>query len=296
MKIGTQSAGCGISAASSKALNGENLSRMVHLECTAQQRSAAISRQVICATLKTSRFCAPITLSTRLHSRVTAQAADQQVASNDGISPRKVVVIDNYDSFTYNLCQYLGDLGCDYEVFRNDEISIEELKERNPRGILVSPGPGAPKDSGVSMELFKQLGSEVPIFGVCMGLQCMAEAFGGKIVRAPNGVVHGKTSPVHYDEHGEEGLMQGLPNPFIACRYHSLVVEKESFPHEELEITAWTEDGLIMAIRHKKFRNLQAVQFHPESIITQEGKKIVANFLRILKLNDNTRTRQRVFG
>lgn len=126
-----------------------------------------------------------------------------------------VVVIDNYDSFTYNLCQYLGDLGCKIEVFRNDEITVEELRAKKPRGILISPGPGTPQDSGISLQIVRELGPSIPLFGVCMGLQCMGEAFGGKIVRAPNGVMHGKTSPVFYDEKGEPGLLDGLP------RYHS---------------------------------------------------------------------------
>ena len=124
---------------------------------------------------------------------------------------RAVVVIDNYDSFTYNLVQYLGDLGCKIEVFRNDEITVEELRAKNPRGVLISPGPGTPQDSGISLEIVRKLGPSIPLLGVCMGLQCMGEAFGGKIVRAPNGVMHGKTSPVYYDEKGEPGLLDGLP-------------------------------------------------------------------------------------
>eukprot|EP01018_Ginkgo_biloba_P005471 Gb_29004 [translate_table: standard] len=196
---------------------------------------------------------------------------------------RSILVIDNYDSFTYNLCQYLGDLGANFEVYRNDELTVEELKEKNPRGILVSPGPGTPQDSGISLQTVSELGPEIPLFGVCMGLQCIGEAFGGKIVRSPYGVMHGKKSPVYYDEKGENGVFAGLPNPFTAGRYHSLVIEKESFPHDELEITAWTEDGLIMGVRHKKYKHIQAVQFHPESIITSEGKKIVQNFINIIE-------------
>ncbi|KAJ7557504.1 hypothetical protein O6H91_05G129200 [Diphasiastrum complanatum] len=193
-----------------------------------------------------------------------------------------VVVIDNYDSFTYNLCQYLGDLGCKFDVYRNDEISVEELEEINPRGILISPGPGVPKSSGISLEVVIKLGPKIPLFGVCMGLQCIGEAYGGRIVRAPNGAMHGKTSPVYYDESGEPGLFSGLPNPFTACRYHSLVIERESFPSKELEVTAWTDDGLVMGVRHIQHRHIQAVQFHPESIITQAGKKIVENFIKIM--------------
>ncbi|XP_057447777.1 anthranilate synthase beta subunit 1, chloroplastic-like [Lotus japonicus] len=198
-------------------------------------------------------------------------------------SSNPIVVIDNYDSFTYNLCQYMGELGFHFEVYRNDELTVEELKRKNPRGVLISPGPGTPQDSGISLQTVMELGPIVPVFGVCMGLQCMGEAFGGKVVRSPFGVVHGKSSLVYYDEKGEDGLLSGLPNPFLAARYHSLVIEKESFPDEELELTAWTEDGLVMAARHKKYRHLQGVQFHPESIITPEGRTIVRNFIKLIE-------------
>lgn len=194
-----------------------------------------------------------------------------------------IIVIDNYDSFTYNLCQYMGELGCVFEVYRNDELTIDELKGKNPRGVLISPGPGTPQDSGISLQTVLELGPTVPLFGVCMGLQCMGEAFGGKIVRSPYGVVHGKSSLVYYNEGGEDGLFAGLPNPFTAGRYHSLVIEKESFPSDVLEITAWTEDGLVMAARHKVHRHIQGVQFHPESIITAEGKTIVQNFIKLME-------------
>ncbi|XP_044510344.1 anthranilate synthase beta subunit 1, chloroplastic-like isoform X2 [Mangifera indica] len=196
------------------------------------------------------------------------------------ISP--IIVIDNYDSFTYNLCQYMGELGCHFEVYRNDELTVDELKKKNPRGVLISPGPGAPCDSGISLQTVLELGPIVPLFGVCMGLQCIGEAFGGKIVRSPLGVMHGKSSLVYYDEKGEDGLFSGLSNPFTAGRYHSLVIEKESFP-SVLEVTAWTEDGLIMAARHKEYKHLQGVQFHPESIITTEGKTIVCNFIKLIE-------------
>ncbi|KAI3852856.1 hypothetical protein MKW92_049198 [Papaver armeniacum] len=198
-----------------------------------------------------------------------------------------IIVIDNYDSFTYNLCQYMGEMGCAIEVYRNDELTVEELKKRNPRGILISPGPGTPQDSGISLQTVLELGPIVPLFGVCMGLQCIGEAYGGNIIRAPSGVMHGKSSPVFYDEKGEDGLLAGLPNPFTAGRYHSLVIENESFPGDELEITAWTEDGSIMAVRHKKYKYLQAVQFHPESIITTEGKTIVRNFVKLVEKFEN---------
>ncbi|CAF1928289.1 hypothetical protein HID58_065985 [Brassica napus] len=194
-----------------------------------------------------------------------------------------IIVIDNYDSFTYNLCQYLGEVGCHFEVYRNDELTVEELKRKNPRGVLISPGPGTPQDSGISLQTVLELGPHVPLFGVCMGLQCIGEAFGGKIVRSPYGVMHGKSSMVHYDEKGEEGLFSGLSNPFLVGRYHSLVIEKDTFPSDELEVTAWTEDGLVMAARHRKHKHIQGVQFHPESIITTEGKTIVRNFIKLVE-------------
>ncbi|KAI4313655.1 hypothetical protein L6164_026614 [Bauhinia variegata] len=203
------------------------------------------------------------------------------VAAKNASNP--IIVIDNYDSFTYNLCQYMGELGFHFEVYRNDELTVEELKRKNPRGVLISPGPGTPQDSGISLQTVLELGPTVPLFGVCMGLQCIGEAFGGKIVRSPYGVMHGKSSLVYYDEKGEDGLFSGLSNPFTAGRYHSLVIEKESFPQEELEVTAWTEDGLIMAARHRRYRHLQGVQFHPESIITTEGKTIVRNFVKLIE-------------
>ncbi|XP_068659281.1 anthranilate synthase beta subunit 2, chloroplastic-like isoform X2 [Aristolochia californica] len=224
---------------------------------------------------KTGNFCAralPIPIA-------GVKVFDEEKKKKDN----SIIVIDNYDSFTYNLCQYMGELGANFEVYRNDELTLEELKRKNPRGILISPGPGTPQDSGISLETVVKLGPSIPLFGVCMGLQCMGEAFGGKIVRAPFGVMHGKSSLVYYDEKGDDGLFVGLPNPFTAGRYHSLVIENESFPSDELEITAWTEDGLIMAIRHKKFKHIQGVQFHPESIITVEGKKIVSNFLNLIE-------------
>ncbi|KAF9625294.1 hypothetical protein IFM89_020880 [Coptis chinensis] len=228
-----------------------------------------------------------------------------------------IVVIDNYDSFTYNLCQMeflftdanannvvclvgeiyrnlLNALFCtlkQYELFRVITVGMlaifglilwQDLM-KNPRGILISPGPGTPQDSGISLETVLKLGPILPVFGVCMGLQCIGEAFGGKVVRSPFGVVHGKSSLVYYDEKGEDSLFSGLTNPFTAGRYHSLVIEKESFPSDVLEVTAWTDDGLIMAARHKKYKHLQGVQFHPESIITIEGKTIVGNFIKLVE-------------
>ncbi|KAG0631474.1 hypothetical protein M758_1G256000 [Ceratodon purpureus] len=214
--------------------------------------------------------------------RVESSAVDVNEGVEEAKEERSVIVIDNYDSFTYNLVQYLGDLGCKIEVYRNDEITVDELRAKKPRGILISPGPGAPQDSGISLQVVRELGPTIPLFGVCMGLQCMGEAFGGKIVRAPNGVMHGKSSPVFHDEKGEPGLLDGLPSPFTACRYHSLVIEQETFPADQLEVTAWTEDGLVMGVRHRVYKHIQGVQFHPESIITQNGMQIVGNFLKML--------------
>ncbi|CAL9104137.1 unnamed protein product [Musa textilis] len=224
-------------------------------------------------------------------------ARSSAVAVANARDSRPIVVIDNYDSFTYNLCQYLGELGVHFEVYRNDELTVEDIKRHvnpfylifhcsnrliNPRGILISPGPGAPQDSGISLQAVLELGPSMPLFGVCMGLQCIGEAFGGKIVRAPSGVMHGKSSLVYYDETLEDSLFYGLPNPFTACRYHSLVIENDSFPSDALEIMAWTEDGLVMAARHKKHKHIQGVQFHPESIMTPEGKTMVSNFIKLM--------------
>ncbi|CAA3020956.1 anthranilate synthase beta subunit 1, chloroplastic-like [Olea europaea subsp. europaea] len=214
---------------------------------------------------------------------ISRETSEVPINSAPPKAANPIIVIDNYDSFTYNLCQYMGELGCDFEVYRNDELTVNELKRKNPRGVLISPGPGTPQDSGISLQTVLELGPSVPLFGVCMGLQCMGEAFGGKIVRSPYGVMHGKSSLVYYNEAGEEGILAGLSNPFTAGRYHSLVIEKETFPHDALEITAWTEDGLVMAARHKVYKHLQGVQFHPESIITTEGKTIVRNFVKLIE-------------
>eukprot|EP00803_Ostreobium_quekettii_P003656 evm.model.scf_1300.1 EVM.evm.TU.scf_1300.1 scf_1300:25824-32190(+) len=202
-------------------------------------------------------------------------AARSRSRSDNGREPGPLVVIDNYDSFTYNLCEYLGELGCEHVVFFNDEKTVEEIKEMDPRGLLISPGPGRPEDSGISMEVVKELAPEIPLLGVCMGLQCIGQVFGGKIVRAPGGVMHGKTSLIF---HTAEGVLEGVPSPFQAARYHSLVIDKASCP-EELDVTAWTEDGTIMGVRHKEVPTMEGVQFHPESIITDHGKEIVKNFV-----------------
>ncbi|MEO1402469.1 MAG: aminodeoxychorismate/anthranilate synthase component II [Cyanobacteria bacterium J06635_1] len=191
-----------------------------------------------------------------------------------------ILVIDNYDSFTYNLVQYLGELGqtlpvaSDIEVYRNDQITLDDIKQKQPDGILISPGPGTPDDSGVSLEILHELGPTVPILGVCLGHQAIGQVFGGKITSAPE-LMHGKTSLVH---HTGVGVFEGLDNPFTATRYHSLVIEKATCP-DVLEITAWVEDGTIMGVRHKKYPHIQGVQFHPESVLTQSGMQLLKNFL-----------------
>lgn len=188
----------------------------------------------------------------------------------------KVIVVDNYDSFTFNLCQYLGSLKTGYVVFKNDEVTIDQIEDAKPKGILVSPGPGTPEESGISLETVEKLGPKFPLFGVCLGHQCIGQVFGGNVIRAKCGVMHGKTSPVF---HTNKGILKGLDSPFDAARYHSLVIEDTSFPEDELEILAWTEDGTIMAVQHKEMTHIQGVQFHPESIITDNGMTIVKNFV-----------------
>jgi anthranilate synthase/aminodeoxychorismate synthase-like glutamine amidotransferase len=187
-----------------------------------------------------------------------------------------LLVIDNYDSFTYNLVQYLGELGATMEVRRNDEVTIDEIENAlKPERILISPGPGTPDDAGVSMEVLKKFAEKVPILGVCLGHQAIGQIFGGKVVRAPL-PVHGKPAEITHDS---KGVFTGLSQNFQAGRYHSLIVERESFP-DELEISAATPDGLIMGLRHKRFK-VEGVQFHPESILTSEGKKLLQNFLNL---------------
>ena len=183
-----------------------------------------------------------------------------------------IVVIDNYDSFTYNLVQYLGELGQEIVVFRNDQVTIDEIKEINPDHIVISPGPGTPDDGGVSLEVLTAFGETTPIFGVCLGHQCIGQAYGGKVDRAPR-LMHGKTSSVY---HNGDGIFSGVPSPFKATRYHSLIVE-EPIP-EDLEVTAFTRDGEVMGVRHKAYPTV-GVQFHPESILTEHGKRILQNFL-----------------
>ena len=184
-----------------------------------------------------------------------------------------VVVIDNYDSFVYNLVQYLGELGAEPTVFRHDEITVDELGARNPDGILISPGPGVPDDAGISNAVIEQLGETTPILGVCLGHQCIGQVFGGRIVRAPT-IMHGKTSWVR---HGGHGVFAGLADPFEATRYHSLVIDPDSMP-DVLTVTASTEDGVIMGVAHKD-RPIQGVQFHPESILTTVGHDLMRTWL-----------------
>jgi para-aminobenzoate synthetase component 2 len=185
-----------------------------------------------------------------------------------------IVMIDNYDSFTYNLVQYLGELGEELRVFRNDKITIQELEELQPEFIMVSPGPCTPDEAGVSLEVIRHFSGKIPLFGVCLGHQAMAQVFGGKVIRADR-LMHGKTSPVLHDG---KTVFEGIPSPYQATRYHSLIVEKESLP-ECLEISAWTEEGEIMGLRHKELA-VEGVQFHPESIITDYGKKLLQNFIQ----------------
>ena len=184
-----------------------------------------------------------------------------------------MLVVDNYDSFTYNLVQALGELGAELEVCRNDEVDVDSVRVKAPEGIVLSPGPGHPKDAGICCKIVEGMGSEVPILGVCLGHQVVAAAFGGVVARAPE-IVHGKTAKV---EHCEEGLFKGLPQQLEVARYHSLIVERSSLP-ESLEITAATADGLIMGVRHHQWA-LHGVQFHPESIATPDGPTILENFL-----------------
>ncbi|MGB3496448.1 MAG: aminodeoxychorismate/anthranilate synthase component II [Elainellaceae cyanobacterium] len=191
-----------------------------------------------------------------------------------------ILVIDNYDSFTYNLVQYLGELGQrfsiaqDIQVYRNDQITLEQIQQLNPDGIVISPGPGRPEDAGISMKVIEALGADFPVLGVCLGHQSIGQVFGGTITAAPV-LMHGKTSQVH---HTGVGVFQGLESPFIATRYHSLIVDRATCP-DELEITAWVDDGTIMGLRHRNYPHIQGVQFHPESILTLVGKSLLSNFL-----------------
>ena len=186
-----------------------------------------------------------------------------------------LLMIDNYDSFTYNLVQYLGELGADMRVYRNNAITLEEIEKLRPEKIVISPGPCTPKEAGISVELIRRFAGKVPILGVCLGHQSIGEAFGGKVIRAPY-LMHGKTSEIH---HEGKNIYKGIENPFVATRYHSLIIERESLP-DCLNITAWTKDNIIMGVKHKS-QQVYGVQFHPESIMTKPGKKLLSNFLSI---------------
>jgi anthranilate synthase/aminodeoxychorismate synthase-like glutamine amidotransferase len=189
----------------------------------------------------------------------------------------RVLVLDNYDSFVYNLVQELGELGADPIVFRNDAIGVEGIRAQQPDAVLVSPGPGRPEHGGICLEAIGELAGEIPLLGVCLGHQCLAQVFGGEIVLAPH-LMHGKTSEIHHDG---QGIFEGLPNPFVATRYHSLVVRPDSVP-DCLAVTATSTDGVVMGLRHRELQ-MEGVQFHPESVLTASGPALLANFLRALE-------------
>ncbi|MDP2912113.1 MAG: aminodeoxychorismate/anthranilate synthase component II [Candidatus Omnitrophota bacterium] len=186
-----------------------------------------------------------------------------------------ILMVDNYDSFTYNLVQYMSELGGKLIVHRNDKISIEQIKKMNPSHIVISPGPGRPADAGISEDVIKEFGPKIPLLGVCLGHQAIGEVFGGNVIRAEN-LMHGKTSMIYHDN---DPLFKDISNPFEATRYHSLIVEKKSLP-DALHITAWTKHNEIMGLKHKKFP-IWGVQFHPESILTKQGKQLLKNFINI---------------
>ena len=184
-----------------------------------------------------------------------------------------LVVVDNYDSFTYNLVQYLGDLGARIAVHRNDTLSVAEVAAMKPDGVVISPGPGHPGEAGITLDLLVELAPRVPTLGVCLGHQAIGQAYGGEVVRAPR-IMHGKTSPIR---HAGVGVFAGLPDPFTGTRYHSLIVRRETLP-DCLEVTAWTDEGEIMGLRHRTLP-IEGVQFHPESILTEDGRALLGNFL-----------------
>jgi len=192
------------------------------------------------------------------------------------VAAARVLVVDNYDSFVYNLAQYLGELGVEPLVVRHDAMTLDQMVDLDPAGVVISPGPGRPEDAGLSNSLIERLAGEKPILGVCLGHQCIGQVFGGRVVRAAT-LMHGKTSLVH---HQGQGVLAGLPQPFEATRYHSLVVDPESIP-DELEVTALTEDGTVMALRHRRYA-VEGVQFHPESVLTRAGHQLIANFVSTL--------------
>ncbi len=186
-----------------------------------------------------------------------------------------LLILDNYDSFTYNLVQYFGELGAEMKIFRNDVITVDEVKVLNPSRICISPGPCTPNEAGISLDLIREMGATTPILGVCLGHQSIGQVYGGDVVRADR-LMHGKTSPIL---HEGKSVFAGMPSPFEATRYHSLIVKRDTLP-DSLEITAWTEEGEIMGLKHKEYP-VHGVQFHPESILTQDGKRLLENFLKL---------------
>lgn len=205
------------------------------------------------------------------------------------MNPRDVVlVIDNYDSFTYNLVQYLGELGAQVVVQRNNEITLEDITTLDPLAAVLSPGPGTPGDAGICKDLLQELGPTLPTLGVCLGHQSLGEAYGGRVQRAPQ-VMHGKVSRVF---HQEQSVFRGIPSPFLATRYNSLLVDRDSLPNE-LEVTAWTDDGIVMGLRHRQ-HPLAGVQFHPEAILTEHGHQLLTNFLQDARAWRNTRADRNV--
>jgi anthranilate synthase component II len=201
-----------------------------------------------------------------------------------------ILVIDNYDSFTYNIVQYLGELGSEFptaqdiQVFRNDEIDLDRIRALNPDGIVISPGPGTPDDSGISLAIIRELGPTIPLLGVCLGHQSIGQIFGGDVVSAPE-LMHGKVSQVH---HTGVGVFAGIANPMTATRYHSLVIDRATCP-DVLEITAWVDDQTIMGVRHREYPHIQGVQFHPESVLTDSGMELLRNFLRELRVQEKVK-------
>lgn len=195
-----------------------------------------------------------------------------------------ILILDNYDSFTYNLVQYLGEMGAEMAIYRNDRVTLSEVEAMQPEKIVISPGPCTPKEAGISIELIREFGAQIPILGVCLGHQAIGEAFGGEVIRAPR-LMHGKTSMI---EHDGRAIYRRLPNPFEATRYHSLIIRRESMP-DDLQITAWTQEGEVMGVRHKSFP-IEGVQFHPESILTQAGKALLKNFLTMPERNPKSVT------
>jgi len=211
----------------------------------------------------------------RLRASLTTLSRDECGINYFGEVSNLLIMIDNYDSFVYNLYQYLSELGHEVHVFRNDKITVKEIEAIQPKHIVISPGPCTPNEAGISLQVINHFAGRVPILGVCLGHQAIGQAFGGRVVRAPR-LMHGKTSSVYHDG---KTVFKNLPNPFVAARYHSLVVERGDLP-QDLEVTAWTNQGEIMGLRHRRYL-VEGVQFHPESILTGEGKNLLTNFLAL---------------